>query len=119
MSRAALRVRSAEAWVPPIHRIERWWSPAALASLGQSFAALCSFAETGSRPAANQQHIAFCRALIECSSAHFGHQSMSFAPEKGEPANSAEDRAAVARALQAAFERVLASAERPLPATRR
>ncbi|HEU4579296.1 MAG TPA: hypothetical protein VFS67_13620 [Polyangiaceae bacterium] len=119
MRRAALRAQSGSAWVPPIHRIERWWSAPALAALGQSFAALCSFAETESRPASNLLRIAFCRALIECSSAHFGHQSMSFAPQSGEPANGAEARAAVAGALQAAFERVLATAEQPLPATRR
>jgi len=119
MRRAALRARGAEAWVPPIHRIERWWSPAALAALGQGFAALCSFAETSSRPAANLLRIAFCRALIESSSAHFGHQSMSFAPQTGEQPGGAEERATVALALQTAFERVLASAERALPATRR
>jgi DNA modification methylase len=123
MRRAALRARSSLAWAPPIHRIERWWSAPALAALSQSFAALAAFGESASRPAQNLLRVAFCRALIESSRAHFGHQSMSFAPGASAPGapelEPARERAAVADALAAAFERVLASAEQALPATRR
>ena len=125
MRRAALRARPRAAWAPPIHRIERWWSAPALAALSQSFAALAALADSGSRPALNLLRVAFCRALIESSRAHFGHQSMSFAPgdaaaaEAARDADPAHERAAVAAGLSAALERVLGSAERALPATRR
>jgi DNA modification methylase len=124
MRRAALRARTSVAWAPPIHRIERWWSAPALAALSQSFAVLGALAETASRPALNLLRVAFCRALIESSRAHFGHQSMSFAPgDSADPpaldADPTRERAAVADALEAALERVLGSAERALPATRR
>src|SRR6185295_2685721 len=125
MRRAALRARTRLAWAPSIHRIERWWSAPALAALSQSFAALAALAQTSSRPAQNLLRVAFCRALIESSRAHFGHQSMSFAPGASAPGAAApelepaRERAAVADALAAAFEHVLASAERALPSTRR
>jgi hypothetical protein len=62
---------------PPIHNIERWWSPKSLDFLRLLRAAI---------PAVTKDHsaertlllIAFCRSLIELSSAAFNHQSMSF-----------------------------------------
>ncbi len=62
---------------PPIHNIERWWSPKALDFLRLLRAAI---------PAVTKEHsaertlllIAFCRSLIELSNAAFNHQSMSF-----------------------------------------
>jgi len=62
---------------PPIHNIERWWSPISLDFLRLLRAAI---------PAATKEHsaertlllIAFCRSLIELSNAAFNHQSMSF-----------------------------------------
>lgn len=62
---------------PPIHNIERWWSPKSLDFLRLLRAAI---------PAVTNEHsaertlllIAFCRSLIELSNAAFNHQSMSF-----------------------------------------
>lgn len=62
---------------PPIHNIERWWSPKALDFLRLLRAAI---------PEVTKEHsaertlllIAFCRSLIELSNAAFNHQSMSF-----------------------------------------
>lgn len=62
---------------PPIHNIERWWSPRSLDFLRLLRAAI---------PAVTKEHsaertlllIAFCRSLIELSNAAFNHQSMSF-----------------------------------------
>jgi len=124
LRRAALRASTSTAWAPPIHRIERWWNPATLAALSQSFAALSTLGESASRPAQNLLRIAFCRTLIQRSSAHFGHQSMSFAPASPEPAGAVRadaglERNAVADGLSEALERVLDTAGRALPATRR
>jgi hypothetical protein len=125
LRRAALRAPARAAWAPPIHRIERWWNPATLGALSQSFAALSALGESGSRAATNLLRIAFCRTLIQRSSAHFGHQSMSFAPGSSEPggallpADAALERRAVADGLSEALERVLDAAQRALPATRR
>lgn len=62
---------------PPIHNIERWWSPAALSFL----CALKGAIEEATSPASSQRTlllIAFCRTLIKLSNAAFNHQSMSF-----------------------------------------
>lgn len=120
LCRAARRVRPERAWTPPIHRIERWWGPGTLGALSRAFAALCALRESSSRPALDLLRVAFCRVLIQCSRAHFGHQSMSFAPnvEVGHAAAEAE-REEVALGLSAALESVLLAAAQRLPSTRR
>lgn len=62
---------------PPIHNIERWWSPTALAFLCSLKSALESVTEPKS-PQRTLLLIAFCRTLIAVSNASFNHQSMSF-----------------------------------------
>jgi len=66
-------------WVPPIHNIERWWDKSTLKSLG---ALRHSLVEIGGMPDASKAFslywIAFCRLVIETSSAAFNHVSMSF-----------------------------------------
>ncbi|HKO92738.1 MAG TPA: hypothetical protein VJU61_16400 [Polyangiaceae bacterium] len=125
MRRAALREHGRAAWTPPIHRIERWWGPATLAALSRSFASFDQLSQNCSRPAANLLRLAFCQALIERSRAHFGHQSMSFAPGSAhaseddlvpESPSAADD---VASSLGEALERLVATARLGLPATRR
>lgn len=62
---------------PPIHNIERWWSPKVLNFLKFLRAAI---------PVVTMEHsaehtlllIAFCRSLIDLSNVAFNHQSMSF-----------------------------------------
>ena len=124
MRRAALREHGRVAWTPPIHRIERWWGPATLAALSRSNASLDQITQSCSRAAANLLRLAFCQVLIERSRAHFGHQSMSFAPGSAngahelvpEPSSAAAD---VASSLGHALERLVATASAGLPATRR
>lgn len=62
---------------PPIHNIERWWSPKALEFLQLLRAAIGQVAQAQS-PEQNLLLVAFCRTLIEQSNAAFNHQSMSF-----------------------------------------
>jgi hypothetical protein len=62
---------------PPIHNIERWWSPAALAFLCAVKGAIETETENGSTER-TLLLIAFCRTLIALSNAAFNHQSMSF-----------------------------------------
>lgn len=63
--------------VPPIHKIERWWT-------SQSLDFLCGLKGGMDRldkpngPTADLLKIAFCRTLIKLSKAAFNHQSMSF-----------------------------------------
>ena len=62
---------------PPLHNIERWWSPQALEFLCLLRAAIPSVTQDHSA-ARNLLLIAFCRSLIALSNAAFNHQSMSF-----------------------------------------
>lgn len=62
---------------PPIHNIERWWSPDALAFLTTLRAAIDGVSQEKSAER-NLLLIAFCRTLISLSNASFNHQSMSF-----------------------------------------
>ena len=73
---------SPNAWLPQIHNIERWWCHTTLtilANLRQELVIACD--ETGHSKHANLLWIAFCRLIIETSSAAFNHVSMSFQEE--------------------------------------
>lgn len=72
------RLFEAEAWVPPIHQIEKWWDPPVLEQLARLFAGIQSWEEGSSSRIRELLQIAFCRALIETAHVSFGHQSMSF-----------------------------------------
>jgi adenine-specific DNA methylase len=63
-------------WQPPIHRIDRWWTPPALEALKSLRAALDDHPDGG--PATDLLLVAFCRTLIAVSGAAFDHQSLSF-----------------------------------------
>ena len=69
---------------PPIHNIERWWSPAALAFL-RTLRAAIEATTTVTSPERTLLMVAFCRSLIALSNAAFNHQSMSFKDERGLP----------------------------------
>ena len=119
MRRAVTR-SAAEAWVPPLHQIEKWWSPSTLAALSRAHRALERFAEGASAPAVDLLRVAFCQVLIRASRADFGHQSMSFQPvAAGDDRAPAEDVLAISTGLREAFERVAGAAVTALPATRR
>lgn len=62
---------------PPIHNIERWWTPSALDFLCQLQAAIEATLSNESAEGTLLK-VAFCRTLISCSNAAFNHQSMSF-----------------------------------------
>ena len=62
---------------PPIHNIERWWSPNVLDFLRFLRAAILEVTKEHSAERILLL-IAFCRSLIELSNAAFNHQSMSF-----------------------------------------
>lgn len=62
---------------PPIHNIERWWSPEALDFLRFLKAAILIATDDGSLQR-TLLLVAFCRTLIKLSNAAFNHQSMSF-----------------------------------------
>ena len=68
-------------FIPPIHRIERWWSADVLIALARLKRALADLGD-GS-PADDLPLIAFCRAMIASSNAAFNHQSMSFGDGDG------------------------------------
>ena len=74
---AADRGTVAPAPAPPIHNIERWWNPAALAFL-RTLRASTETVTTVASPERTLLLVAFCRSLIALSNAAFNHQSMSF-----------------------------------------
>ena len=68
---------------PPIHNIERWWSPDALEFLCALKASI-EVESSGNSIERNLLLVAFCRTLIGLSNAAFNHQSMSF-KDGGQP----------------------------------
>ena len=68
-----------EHWLPDIHNITRWWRPQTLRVLGALRSALVAeFGEPANAGAKAPAWVAFCRLVIETSSAAFNHVSMSF-----------------------------------------
>jgi hypothetical protein len=110
MARAAGK-RTGEAFVPSIHRVERWWDREALGALGRA-AAVARKKEGGAeRRVHDLALLSLCRALIECANVSFGHQSMSF-QEPGRRSKSARE---VGIALESAFEHIAQAAQTALP----
>ncbi len=71
-----------ENWLPDIHNITRWWCEhtlSVLAALRQSL--VNQFEEPANNNVSSLAWIAFCRLIIETSSAAFNHVSMSFHDE--------------------------------------
>ena len=66
-------------WIPQIFNIERWWSSYTLKVLASLRTALVrQFGEPEENDEYSIVWIAFCRLIIETSSAAFNHVSMSF-----------------------------------------
>jgi hypothetical protein len=114
MAKAA-KARSGVAFVPDIHRIERWWDGAVVGALGR--AAAVERESSGATPprARDLAKVALCRALIETANVSFGHQSMSF---READANSPRPRD-VAASLERAFEDLATAAAAPLSGCKR
>ena len=69
-------------WVPEIHNITRWWCEHTLKVLAALRKALVNqFGEPKENHVADLAWIAFCRLIIQTSSAAFNHVSMSFQNE--------------------------------------
>jgi hypothetical protein len=88
-----------QAWVPALHRIDKWWDAETLNALSRAFAEIR--AKRGK--ARDLAALAFCRALIEVGNVSFRHQSMSFRKRQ-----QSED---VAEQLQRAFTALRGAAE--------
>jgi hypothetical protein len=102
MARAA-SARSAQGWVPALHRIEKWWDEETLAALSRAFAEI-----RGKRSKARDlAALAFCRTLIDVGNVSFRHQSMSF--------RAREQSQSVAQHLRAALAALLPAAGQPMP----
>lgn len=66
-------------WVPPIFNIERWWNTETLKIIAKlRHLIVLHFGEPSPENEGNLVWIAFCRLVIETSSAAFNHVSMSF-----------------------------------------
>ena len=73
------RLAGKDHWVPKIHNITRWWCVHTLKGLAALRQALVNqFGEPKENCVTNLAWIAFCRLIIETSSAAFNHVSMSF-----------------------------------------
>lgn len=69
-------------WTPPLFNIERWWSSTTLNVLAALRVALVeAFGEPRSSSEGDLAWVAFCRLVIETSSAAFNHVSMSFSED--------------------------------------
>ncbi|MFQ3591328.1 MAG: DNA adenine methylase [Chloracidobacterium sp.] len=69
-------------WIPPLFNIERWWSASTLQILAALRAGLVEvFGEPAEDRMDGLAWVAFCRLVIETSSAAFNHVSMSFSSE--------------------------------------
>lgn len=84
---------------PPIHRIERWWTPTTLLQLQLLKSAIDQATESGGA-VRNLLLSAFCRTLIRVSNAAFNHQSMSFKTEIAQGDLLGEDAGAVLEAFR-------------------
>ena len=114
MAKAAAGPGSAEPWIPPLYRIDRWWQSDILRGLGRAFAVGRRRFPRLDVPAQDLVRLAFCRALIATANVSFGHQSMSFRRASGARRTSSE----VAAALESAFSELADAAARPLPRAR-
>jgi hypothetical protein len=73
---------SQDNWRPPLFNIERWWSSTTLEVLAALRTALVEqFGEPVEDRTDGLAWVAFCRLVIETSSAAFNHVSMSFSSE--------------------------------------
>jgi hypothetical protein len=82
VSRSILGASDASPWVPALHQIEKWWSPAKLGGLGRAMDAIAKLRDPEPR-VVELLKVAFCRTLIEHANVSFGHQSMSFKKKDG------------------------------------
>lgn len=80
--------------LPPIHNIERWWSPSSLDFLRGLLAGIDKVSKRDS-PERTLLLVAFCRSLIGLSNAAFNHQSMSFKDDVAAVAFTCDEMVAI------------------------
>lgn len=86
--RDAIRAQRASAtWLPPIHKIEKWWDDASLECLGSALAEIRLISTALPSRVGDLMQVAFCRLVIETAYVSFGHQSMSFRKPSGSGAS--------------------------------
>jgi 16S rRNA G966 N2-methylase RsmD len=100
-----------EAWIPPIHNIERWWSPQHLIALARLRHAITTI--ESSSASMDLLFVAFCRAVIQWSNAAFNHQSMSFKDDL-QLRFEIDDRDTVYQTFLADVQKVTRSAAEPI-----
>lgn len=110
VERALSRGRSSPEWVPPLYKIEKWWSPATLAGLSRGLSAIERLEREQPGNAVDLLKVAFCRTLIARAHVSFGHQSMSFRRAQAPVDESEALRAAWREAVMLVAE----GAERPV-----
>lgn len=98
-------------WTPPLFNIERWWSSTTLKVLAALRAGLVEvFGEPVEDRTDGLAWVAFCRLVIETSSAAFNHVSMSFSSDT---VHHEEEH--VTDLYRAILDTVLTSCRAPLP----
>ena len=110
----AARAKTGATFVPPIHRIDRWWEGGTLRALGRACAVAARHRDRSAGKALDIAKVAFCRAIIENANVSFAHQSMSFRKADGSRANGSSE-ARVAESLEQAMLVVSEALQRPLP----
>lgn len=103
------------AWIPPLHRIGKWWDEPTLSALARTMRAI-EAAELPDR-VRDLLKVAFCRAMIERANVSFGHQSMSFRKTDGLPPRGGASE--VASAFGRAADSIRRAAQSPLRSTPR
>lgn len=100
-----------DCWTPEIHNINRWWCGQTLMNLAALRQALAhQFGEPEEGEASALAWIAFCRLVIETSSAAFNHVSLSF-----QEGVITYDLAQIKTLYEAILQAILASAAKSLP----
>jgi hypothetical protein len=100
-----------DCWTPEIHNINRWWCGQTLTNLAALRQALAhQFGEPEDGEASALAWIAFCRLVIETSSAAFNHVSLSF-----QEGVITYDLAQIKTLYEAILQAILASAAKGLP----
>ena len=68
-------------FVPPMHRIDRWWDAEVLHNLARLKSSISD--SSANLPGYDILLVAFCRVMIALSNVSFNHQSMSFRKQSG------------------------------------
>ncbi len=101
------RMQNADAWIPPMRYIERWWDADTLIQLGKLRHAIWESEE--SDISSDLVKIAFCQTLMERSLANFRHQSISLKSDiSHEHLNSTTAQTTVFSSFRASLESIAA-----------